>query len=194
MSFSASDFVDAVVARETSRLPMTEQAFLDFYARTAAPLTRYLRRLTGSATVAEDLLQETYLRLLSQVRVPADEDHRRNYVFKIATNLARDHFRHERRCATVDGGPSTRVSDQAVRPHDYAAAVDVWDLLGQVTSRDRELLLLAYVEGLSHREISQVTGLMRASIKPLLFRARKRFAAALAAAGFHPGGREGLAP
>ena len=48
MSFSTADFVDAVVARETSRLPMTEQAFLDFYARTAAPLTRYLRRLTGT--------------------------------------------------------------------------------------------------------------------------------------------------
>jgi RNA polymerase sigma-70 factor (ECF subfamily) len=186
MMFSAAGVVDAVVASRASRLPMTESAFLDFYARTSAPLMRYLRRLTGSGAVAEDLLQETYLRLLSQVRVPGDEDHRRNYLFKIATNLARDHFRREKRYrqAPDDGSVQSGVT---LHPAQGAhAPADVWGVLEKVTARDRELLLLAYVEGLTHAEISEVTGLMRASLKPLLFRARRRFAAALADAGLAP--------
>jgi RNA polymerase sigma-70 factor (ECF subfamily) len=59
-------------------------------------------------------------------------------------------------------------------------------MLAQLSSRDRELLLLAYVEGMTHKEISHVTGLMRGSIKPLLFRARRRFAGVLTSAGLAP--------
>ena len=43
--------------------------------------------------------------------------------------------------------------------------------------------MLAYVEGMTHQEIAAVTGLVRASIKPMLFRARRRFAAVLRSAG-----------
>jgi RNA polymerase sigma-70 factor (ECF subfamily) len=63
----------------------------------------------------------------------------------------------------------------------------VWAKLSDVTPRDRELLLLAYVEGLTHREIAGVTGLMHASIRPLLFRARRRFARVLREAGLAEG-------
>jgi RNA polymerase sigma-70 factor (ECF subfamily) len=173
---NAAALVDALVADRIRRLPMNESAFLDFHARTAGPLARYLRRLTGSAVLAEDLLQEAYLRFLSQPRVPDDADHCRNYLFKIATNLARDHFRRERRVEPLE-------SDERTTAPAAETSGDVWRALDRVTPRDRELLLLAYVEGLTHREISAVTGLMRASLKPLLFRARKRFIAALAETG-----------
>jgi len=183
MTFSAAAAVDAVVASHLSRVPMTESEFVDLYARTSAPLARYLRRLTGNLAIAEDLLQEAYLRLLSQPRVPADEAHRRNYLFKIGTNLARDHFRRAWRLEPLDPGAAAAGVTSSSAAHD---ASDVWMVLDRVTPRDRELLLLAYVEGLTHQEISQVTGLMRASLKPLLYRARKRFAAALADAGLSP--------
>jgi RNA polymerase sigma-70 factor (ECF subfamily) len=62
----------------------------------------------------------------------------------------------------------------------------VWRQLARLTPRDRELLLLAYVEGLTHQEIAEVTGLMRASVRPLLFRARQRFASVLRHAGLAP--------
>jgi RNA polymerase sigma-70 factor (ECF subfamily) len=179
----AAGLVDAYVADRIRRPPMNEAAFLDFYARTAGPLIGYLRRLTGNVTTAEDLLQEAYLRFLGAARVPVDPDHRRNYLFRIATNLARDHFRHERRYLSVD---DDRRFDRASTPAHATDAQDVWSALKRVTARDRELLLLAYVEGLTHREISQITGLMRASVKPLLFRARKRFGGALRAAGLAP--------
>lgn len=174
---TAHSFVDALVTERISRLPMTEPAFLEFYARTAGRLNGYLRRLTGDSALAEDLLQDAYLRFLTRSRVLEDDEHQKNYLFRIATNLARDHFRRERR------QPIASEPDIAHPADDRS---DVWPLLARISPRDRELLLLAYVEGMTHREISQVTGLMRASIKPLLFRARRRFAAVLTSAGLAP--------
>ena len=92
---TTSSFVDALVTERISRLPMTEPAFLEFYARTAGRLNGYLRKLTGDASLAEDLLQEAYLRFLTRSRVLDDDEHQKNYLFRIATNLARDHFRRE---------------------------------------------------------------------------------------------------
>jgi len=175
---TASSLVDAFVTERISRLPMTEPAFLEFYARTAGRLNGYLRKLTGNVAVAEDLLQEAYLRFLTRSRVLDDDEHQKNYLFRIATNLARDHFRLEQRhqILEADTGVTYFRSDNW----------DVWAVLARLSSRDRELLLLAYVEGMTHREIGQVTGLMRASVKPLLFRARRRFASALTSAGLAP--------
>lgn len=171
---------------------MNEPAFLEFYARTAGRLNGYLRKLTGNVAIAEDLLQEAYMRFLSRTRLPDDDEYQKNYLFRIATNLARDHFRRERRQQVAAPQFASEVSLEAARattamfqvdPFDRA---DVWSALATLSSRDRELLLLAYVEGMTHKEIGQITGLMRASIKPLLFRARKRFASALMSMGVAP--------
>jgi RNA polymerase sigma-70 factor (ECF subfamily) len=158
---------------------LTESEFLTLYARTAGPLLGYLRRLTGDAALAEDLVQDAYIRFLSIGRPPGQDDHQKNYLYRIATNLARDHFRAQKRRE-----PLVDATMPAVQP--AVDPSDVWVLLDRVSARDRELLLLAYVEGLTHREIAQVTGLMRASIRPLLFRARQRFAQVLSQAGLAP--------
>ena len=86
----AGGLADAFVAGRIQQAPLNEAAFADFYARTAGPLGGYLRRLTGNTAVAEDLVQEAYLRFLSLTRVPDTDDYRRNYLFRIGTNLARD--------------------------------------------------------------------------------------------------------
>ena len=199
--------IDAVVAH-SERCLMDEAAFQAFYSRTAGPIFGYLRRLTGNDAVAEDLLQDAYVRFLAVTRLPDTDDHRRNYLYRIATNLARDYFRHqklehgkptesrvdstERRLGATEprlGAMEPRVG--AVEPRVFRPGVidptsDVWRLLAHVSPRDRELLVLAYVEEMTHAEIAAVTGLMRASIKPLLFRARRRYLAVLAEAGLTP--------
>ena len=177
----AAGRAEAFIAERTGRAPMNEGAFLDLYTRTAGPLNGYLCRLTGNAAVAEDLLQDAYLRFLSQPQVPEDADHRRNYLYRIATNLARDHFRQGRRHQELPEGDAYQPSSPAAGTD--AASFDVPAVLARLSPRDRELLLLAYVEGLTHREIGQITGLMRGSIKPLLFRARRRFTRAWLACG-----------
>ena len=72
---------------------MTEEAFRAFYNLTARPVWSYLARITGDRRVADDLLQETYYRFLRSTVSFEGDDHRRNYLFRIATNLARDQRR-----------------------------------------------------------------------------------------------------
>jgi len=187
LPIAAAAGIDAMMAWSDRQL-MTEPVFLAFYARTSGPVFGYLRRLTGNPSIAEDLLQDAYVRFLAAARLPEDDDHRKNYLYRIATNLARDYFRRLK----TETDTESRLSDGSwPRPGSsadstVASVTDTWDLLAKLSPRDRELLILAYVEGMTHREIAGVTGLVRASVKPLLFRARRRFAAVLDAAGLAP--------
>src|SRR6478672_13573293 len=83
---------------------MDEETFRAFYERTARSVWSYLSRLTGDPQAADDLLQETYYRFLrADVRWDS-EAHRRAYLFRIATNLARDRYRRARTSPTVPLG------------------------------------------------------------------------------------------
>src|ERR1700723_2961034 len=69
---------------------MDEETFRAFYERTARGVWAYLARITGDRQMADDLLQETYYRFLRAAATHDSEDHRRNSLYRIATNLARD--------------------------------------------------------------------------------------------------------
>jgi RNA polymerase sigma-70 factor (ECF subfamily) len=154
---------------------MTEAAFRAFYEQTSKPVWAYLARMTGDARLADDLLQEAYYRLLRTRADFESDDHRRNYLFRIATNLVRDHRRRfgqpERNAGehrVEDIAADVEEGDRAVRRLDLARAMQ------RMKPRERSLLWLAYAQGCSHEEIAEVLGLKKASLKSLLFRARKR--------------------
>src|SRR5207244_11263601 len=62
-----------------------------------AEIYRYIRRVTSRATEAEDLSQETFLRAYRAYRTLGPEANVRAWLFAIATNLTRNHFRAEKR-------------------------------------------------------------------------------------------------
>jgi len=72
---------------------MDEDLFRVFYERTSRGLAGYLVRLCGDRQQAADLLQETYYRFLRSEAVLENDAHRRNYLYRIATNLVRDQRR-----------------------------------------------------------------------------------------------------
>lgn len=161
---------------------MDEQSFRLFYERTSRQLHAYLVSSTGSPSAAEDLLQESYLRLIRADARVNDDDHRRLYLFRIATNLLRD--RHRRR--RPDGAELLEARDPADQEADIQRRADLAGVLRELKPRERQLLWLAYVEGMSHLEIAAATGLKSGSIRPLLFRARRRMAELLRGKGMAP--------
>src|SRR5512135_3285161 len=83
-----------------------EETFRAFYERTARGLWAYLARVTGDRELADDLLQETFYRFLRAAATHESEAHRRNSLYRIATNLARDARRRSvtRGAITTPGG------------------------------------------------------------------------------------------
>ena len=158
-------------------LAMDEDAFRAFYDRTAGALWGYLSRISGDRQVADDLLQESYYRLLKTTVAFESEAHRRNYLYRIATNLVRDAKRRPR--PLFDAGVEMASVAAPEGSVDIEGRADVRRAFGRLKPRERALLWLAYAQGSSHHEIADVLGLKTGSIKLLLFRARRKLAAAL---------------
>ena len=150
---------------------MDEAAFRAFYEETSRPIFAYLLRVSGERTLAEDLLQESYCRLLSAMLSPMDAADRRSYLFRIASNLLRDRWRRHKEYSLPDSVPEVASSS----PHPDLR-IEVQQAFRRLKDRERQLLWLAYVEGSSHKEIADFTGLKAGSVRLLLFRARRKLA------------------
>jgi RNA polymerase sigma-70 factor (ECF subfamily) len=163
------DGADAVV------LEMDEEAFRAFYERTARPLWAYLSRITGDRQAADDLLQEAYYRFLRARARYEDDRHRRNSLFQIATNLARDRYRRGAGVQNVSL-EETHLSSESDHGVQVERRTDLHRAMRRLKPRERELLWLAYAQGSSHQEIAAAVGVKTASVKLLLFRARRKLA------------------
>ena len=155
---------------------MEEQAFSALYEATAKPLWRYIAHVSGRQDVADDILQECYFRLLRSGRSEMKLADARPYLFRIAANLLHDRWRR--------GGelPLEKGDEPAIEPHSEKG-VDTTRMLESLKPRARQLLWLAYMEGMTHREIAAVTGLNVMSVRILLLRARREARALLTAKG-----------
>ena len=168
---------------------MTEEAFRNFYEQTARPVWLYLARMTGDRRLADDLLQDTYYRFLRANASFESDDHRRHYLFRIATNLVRDHRRRPRLdSAALGHREETTPAPGGADPDGRAANhIDLTRALDKLKPRERSLLWLAYAQGCSHEEIAAVLGVKTASLKALLHRARRRLLDVMT--GPRPGGQ-----
>ncbi len=156
---------------------MKEREFRSFYDEVAPPLRAYLARASGDGALADDLLQESLYRFLRSGFEGDDAGHRKNYLYRIASNLLRDHWRRRR--------PESVMPEIAAPDPEFERRESRQQLLrgmASMTARERQLLWLAHVEQFSHREIAQILGVGEASVRVLAFHARKKLARNLAKA------------
>jgi RNA polymerase sigma-70 factor (ECF subfamily) len=165
------------VARSSS---MTEEEFRAFYERTSRPVWAYLARVTGNRQAADDLLQEAYYRFYRAGAQHESEAHRRNSLFQIATNVARDaHRRRDPLQHRSEIEMHELVSGASSVAEQIALSTDLGRAMAQLNSQQREMLWLAYALGSSHEEIAELVGVTTGSVKSLLLRARRKLAALL---------------
>ena len=166
-----------------ARQAMDEQVFEAFHRKTARLLWSRIYRLTGNAAKADDISQKAYIQFIRTADASRSEPEQRAYLYKLATRLAVDEWRREER----ERAPRWLPFAPARSAHDDAEMRSgVEKALGGLSVRDRAILWMAYVDGASHQEIADAVGVGAASVKVILFRARKRMAEALESLGIGP--------
>ena len=154
---------------------MTEQEFVQLYERAAPALRSYLRLLCRNTALADDLLQDSFVRML-RVEVSGLEEHQlKSYLYKAATSVTMDHFRAMKRELEGLGDLQSELQFHV----DLDLPQDMSQALRTLKPQQQVLLWLAHVEGFEHREIAPLLGLSEKSVRVLLFRARQQLAAVL---------------
>jgi RNA polymerase sigma-70 factor, ECF subfamily len=155
----------------------SRRGFDALYAAVQPSLWRYAHRLTGDPDVADDVVQESFVRLLER-RAPRD-DGARLWLFTVVTNLVRDRgrtaSRRERllRAEPVGPRPGPLPSEDLEREEEVR---HVREALAQLTERERQLLMMRE-EGFRYDEIAAVVGVAPGSVGTLIARAVRRFTA-----------------
>lgn len=163
---------------DRSATPLAErigaEAFARVHAEVAQRLWGYVRSHVGSAEEADDVVQETFTRVLASSLEPESDEHLIRYLYRSASNLLRDGRRGRLRWTMV---PVDETTSSA--PPTSTDRLDVERALGELRPKDRQLLWLAHVEGYDHATIAEQIDASPGSVRVLLFRARKRLAALL---------------
>ena len=163
-------------------------AFDQLFRRWAGPMLRYLVRMVRDAGTAEDLLQETFLRVFRAQERYQPEARFSTWLYTIATNLALNELRRPRRRAphrSADEGESDEVhlvlegneprADDVI--HALRASAELERELAALPERQRAALVLSAVEGLSYAEVAVSLETTEKSVKALVHRARATLAA-----------------
>lgn len=153
-------------------MPPSEQAV--WFAETVRPhepaLRAFLSRRFSSLPDHDDLVQETYARLL-RVSDPQSLVHARAFLFPTARNVAIDHFRRRQR-TPVDPmeesdevallEPTPGVAEEFDRAERHEAMLVA---LGTLPERCREVMLLRHVDGFSPQEIAEQLGITPVTVR-----------------------------
>ena len=165
---------------------LSESEFTSLYNASSRALGAYLLRVTGDREVARDLVQESYLKLLRARPVAGSRAELSGYLYRIATRLVYDRWRAKMRDRRWR--ESLPLGGEGAGPAPEME-IDVAKVFGKLRPQERAILWLAYVEGRSHAEIAKIVDARPSSIRVLLFRARKKAAAALRRSGRHQGAK-----
>ncbi|MGH7968094.1 MAG: RNA polymerase sigma factor [Limisphaerales bacterium] len=164
----------------TSTEPPRPETIEELFAALESPLLSYGLRLLGGMSLAEDVVQEAFMRLHAQfaeVREP------RRWLYRTVHNLALNQRRASEKLLSLDA-PSQDGTKPAIETVDPQPLPDEqiarWEGIGLVRlgletldDRSREVVRLKFHEGLSYKEISELTGLTVGHVGYLLHHAIK---------------------
>jgi RNA polymerase sigma-70 factor (ECF subfamily) len=187
----ATDLTSASAARLASSAParrapspgirigghVREDTFERLFQEHAERLFSFLAYRTGDRALAEDLLSQTFERVLgSRQRFDPRRGSERRWLYAIALNLLRDHARrqsHETRLmATVGAGASLQEPDagfQAVEHRD-----ELHRALATLSEQEREVLALRFGADLKLRDIARIVGEGQSAVEGRIYRAMRK--------------------
>lgn len=142
----------------------------ELYENHYKELVAYGTRMSGSKELAEDLVQETFVKALMNTETVADLSHskQRAWLFRAFKNLFVDRYRRAVREREYEqNGQPEYIEDQGMQEVENAM------LLQSISPQDRAIFQLRYLDGYSAEEISQMMNLPPGTIRSKLSRCRK---------------------
>jgi RNA polymerase sigma-70 factor (ECF subfamily) len=143
------------------------------YQEFSSGVFAYCLKILADRQLAEDVVQETFLKVQQHARSIQKNESFRSWIFRIARNEALMQLRKRQRNGQID--------DETVweedTPHQQLVMLErseiVNRLLDGLKHEYKEVLLLSVYENMSYAEIADVTGATEGSVKSRIFRARK---------------------
>ncbi len=170
-------------------------AFGELLRRHGPALLGYLVRMTGNTDSAEDIFQETFMRVHQKAHL-LKTDKFKTWLFTIATRVALNTFKKNNRikCVSLDTEPQCEhgncpspaalaLPDHSPGPAQAVVMDEQKQIIRQAIDRlphhQRITLLLAYYQKMNYSEVAQVLGCSQGSVKTHMFRALKTLATIL---------------
>ncbi|HEU5260563.1 MAG TPA: sigma-70 family RNA polymerase sigma factor [Gemmatimonadales bacterium] len=165
-----------------------EPAFRELVRRYERPVFSLLFRMVRDRTLAEDLAQETFIKLLNGIRSYNPQFKFSSWIFKIANNAAIDHLRkRDLDTLSLDGSPHATTPEemratalqvgargetplQEVEARELGSAIE--RAIARLRPEYRSCILLRHVEGHSYEEIAHILDLPLGTVKTYIHRAR----------------------
>ena len=149
-----------------------ETALTALIDRYAASMHAYLLRHSGSREDADDLLQETWVRVARSARSFDTARRFRSWIYGIATNLTRDLFR--RRMTRERALRDLATQPPAAPRADLVDRGELREHIAELPENMRAVLLLRYYEGMSEAEMAEALDIPRGTVKSRLHAALRK--------------------
>jgi RNA polymerase sigma factor (sigma-70 family) len=150
-------------------------AFETFFRKEFAAVARTAGLLVHDWGVGEEAAQEAFARLYHRWNRMSSELHARNFVYRVALNLARSHLRRSRRLL-VGPVPTVKVPDPAISSTDHLVLVSA---LGSLSPRQRACLILIDFAGHTAGSTARILRTRESTVRVHLMRARRALRTAL---------------
>jgi RNA polymerase sigma-70 factor (ECF subfamily) len=150
------------------------------WAQLNADLRSFIRRRVSDEHAADDLLQETFLRIHRNLGTLHDADRLAAWVYQIARNVVRDHHRKTTNSAVALGDVDPSVDGDDLLNHRRCRGADWLDeLIGTLPDGYREAVKLAEMDGLTQQEVAHQFGITLSGAKSRVQRGRAMLREAL---------------
>ncbi|MCP4148712.1 MAG: RNA polymerase sigma factor [bacterium] len=147
-----------------------------FYSQYYKPVYRFVFRISGDTFEAEDIAQETFIRLSRHLESAPREETKPAWLYKVATNLCYNQLKRKSKFRTIidemgqNRHKAQNTNEVEARYMQDEKTTHVRAALSQLPRRDQVLLML-YQDGLSYNEIAEIVNVKKTSVGKLLTRA-----------------------
>lgn len=150
-------------------------AFGELVCRHQSQVRNFLRKLTGDVSVADDLAQECFLHAWDKLRTFSGHGTFIGWLLKVAyTTFLQSKRKSKRYAEVLEEAAHVARSESTGHRQAPDETFDVARFLAVVSEEERAILIMSYASGLSHREISEATGLPVGSVKSMIARSKEK--------------------